>query len=294
MPAPSSRRSRRSEERSRSREESRKARARGRHGVLDEDDDDDEDEDYDNSATIQALEARYGSAKAALAQVHRERFQESKKRRKLRAILDETEEELEELREQLGITEGVDLPEKPAIVSEADKAELEKYRKLGKLDEVTKKVEDFEKLSAKAADADALALRTEAAKLAGGWDPDILADLVKAMDLVVEIKEVEGEGGKKTRVPFVRANKDGAESSRLTDFVEKDEKAKKYKPALTANGGGTGDEPPPASFGAMRGVPYPRTSGGSGEPPKHDVVQKTVGVRDVRPSARRAGATSDK
>jgi hypothetical protein len=280
--------SRRGEEQRRSKAASAQSRARSRHGILDEDDEE-EDDEYDNSATIQALEARYGSAKAALAQVQRERFQESKKRRKLRQLLDETEEELEELRAQLGITEGDDLPDKPAVLSQADKAELENFRKLGKLDEVTKKVEEHATLSTTAAEAAVKELRANAAKLAGGWDEDILADMLKAMDLVLEIKEVEKEGGQKDRVPFVRANKDGAEPSRLTDFVEKDEKAKKYVPALTA-AAKAGDEPTTRT-GIPGIISYPRTTG-AGTAGKVDVVARTVGARDVRPSARRAGTDS--
>jgi hypothetical protein len=240
----------------------------------------DTDQALDRTGVASQLIARYGTANAALEQVMGERFRESQKRRRLQAQLADLEEELEGVYDALGLDPNVEIPGKSAVVSEADKAELEEFRKFGKLDEVKKKMGDFEVLSQKVADAESLELRTKSAKLAGGWDVDVLSTMVRDLDLVLELKEVDKEGGIKEEVPFVRENKDKAESSRLTDFVQKHERAKKLLPALTAN--------TTSNDLSRRGTSYPRTTGG-GTQGKNDTLAP-VTARDVRPSQAKAGA----
>lgn len=261
-----------------------------------DEDDDDELEDglddgFDNSSTVAGLEARFGSARAALAQVHSERVRETRKRRRLRAALEAAEGELADLRERLGIGADTELPEKPALVSADDVAELEGYRALGKLAEVKTKVNEHSELSQKAAEADAREARSRAAKLAGGWDADVLSDLLGLMELDLEFK-TEKQDGKDVTVPYVRPRTEGAKSSRLTEFVENDEKAKKYVPALVAAQGAPqtrGGEEPAVGAGAARGFPLyaPRTTSASGAP-ERDPVATTLSGRDFRPSKLRA------
>lgn len=277
-----------------SRRSSRSA-ARSRRDEEEEDNDDlfdDDGESFDRSGVASQLESRYGNAKAALNQVLGERFRESRKRRRLQARLDETLEELEDLKETLGI-DG-DVPEKSVLMSEDDKKELEAYRGLSRLedvkkrfDEIKKKVEEHETLSTKAAETERKEQLGESAKLAGNWDVDVLETIVRDHNLLVELKE-ETVNGQKTKVPYVRENKDGSQASKLTEYVNSNDKAKKLLPSLTAKPANGSQERTGTGTG---GRLYPRTSG-SGAAPTTDVVANTLASRDVRPSQR--NATSDK
>jgi hypothetical protein len=277
----------------RSKDERPRGSARTRDSRLDDDEDDDEDgEDFDNSSTVAGLEARYGSARAALAQVHSERVRESRKRKRLRTALDEAQAELEDLREQIGVAPNAEIPEKAVLLTAEDKAELDSYRELGKLAEVKKMVGEYPALRQKADDAEAMSSRQKAAQLAGGWDHEVLADLLKVTEMDLEFK-TEKVDGKDVEVPYVKAKTEGAKPTRLVEFVESNDKAKKYLPALAKEGAAedAGDTTLPLM---RRGSLYAPRVPASSKPEKQDVVGTTLANRDFRPSKARAGADSNR
>lgn len=249
----------------------RKSASRPRDDEEDEDEDED-DSPSDRSATVASLEARYGSVRAALTQVLNERHTETKRKKKYRALSEELEAELADLREALGLDGDAEIPEGSVLLSKTDKEELDKFRALGKLDEVTVKVKEHSDLKSAADKTQSEKLYGEAAELAS-YKPSVLTDIISSKGLLVELRD-ETVDGEKKKVPFVRENKEGSESTRLTEYVEKN--LKDYLPALTATEGGS------SGSGGGGGVTYPRTGGGNGSPTASAVSR--VADRDFRPS----------
>lgn len=236
------------------------------------DDDDDEDE-FDRAPVAEQLVARYGDAQAALVQVMGERYRESKKRRRLRSALEATRAELDALREQLP---GGEMPDDGEVVSEADKAELEAFRALGKLADVKVAAEQYAPLRSRLEEREARDAAAAAAA-ALGWDAGALAEVARDKGLTIQIREQESQDGDKTvkvAVPYALEPGEGKEPVRLKEYAEASLGV--YLPALTVSPeGGEAKKP---------GTLYPRTAG-DGNGRKADVAANVLGGRDVRPSA---------
>jgi hypothetical protein len=114
---------------------------------------------------------------------------------------------------------------------EAEKAELEAYRKLGKADEVAQALEEAAQVKEQVAQFEREKLATKAAGLAK-YKPETLAELVKLYKLEVEIAtESVTKDGKTEQVEVAKVKGADGKPVALTAYVEAH--LKHFLPALT-------------------------------------------------------------
>lgn len=132
------------------------------------DDEDDEDDDApDQNTLVQSLVARFGDAKAAVAQLASENRKLRQQRRELRG----------------------QLPPEGAVILQGDEAAAwDRYQQLGKADELASVIEERDRLKAETAQQ-ARRERVQQAAALAGYKPTVLAELLRDADIVVE-----GEG----------------------------------------------------------------------------------------------------
>lgn len=144
---------------------------------------------------------------------------------------------------------------------DADKTELEGFRKLGKLDEVGKRLEQATKDAEQVVGFQRAAVATKAAALAK-YKPETLAELVKMYGLEVEIaSETVTKDGKTEQVEVAKVKGADGKFTPLSAYIEAHHKH--FLPALTdttpADGGTPGvpqdgGAKPPKNSGPFAGL----------------------------------------
>lgn len=129
------------------------------------------------------------------------------------------------------------LPEGAVVLSKEDAAAFEAYKALGKPEDVKKSLDEKTKNDGELADLKFKQLIGDAAQ-AHGFKPNVLADIVKAKGMSIEIGETEvddGKGGKvKKPAAFVLTN-EGKSKVNLSDYAR--DNLSDYLPSLAAQAG---------------------------------------------------------
>lgn len=181
-----------------------------------------------------------------------------------------------DLRAKLREAEGrTAVPDGGKVLTAEESKAWEEYQAMGKPEEVKAKVEERDTLRQEVDQRKEQDRAAEAARLAG-FKPTVLADLIQAKGLEMELKDttVTEDGNTKTvKVPHVRPK--GQEStafSPLQEYVQTN--LADYLPALQANeaggqGGASGGNGGPGPVV----TPYPAQQGG-GKPAKSGVLDE--------------------
>lgn len=150
--------------------------------------------------------------------------------RKIRDLEKDNRKQREEIREASEKLKG--LPKETEVVVPKEKAELlERYEKLGKVEDLEKASGELETLRQK----DAQRTREDAMRAAAqvyGYDFDVLKDLPGAAAGTFEVKK-EKDGDREVEVAYFTPGEKDAKPVKLTEHV--DSAWGKFKPALEAN-----------------------------------------------------------
>jgi len=218
----------------------------------------------DRSAQLEALEAKHGSTKAALAQLYDENYRLRSDKRDLKKQLKEAE-----------------LPEGSVVLTAEQAKELEAYKALGKPEDLKASLEEHDELKTKVQQGDRRAEIAEVAK-AAGWEGKeaVLSTLVTDGDKL-EIRD-ETVDGETVKVPYITLAGEGKVPTKLVDHATKE--WKDFLPALGAKGD-TEDE-----GGGQGGTRFPGQKPTGKAPAAGDAFDRAIGSRysDSLPSKRKA------
>lgn len=223
----------------------------------------------------QRMVARQGSGEAAVVQ-----------------LLTENKEYRDQIRDLRAKVPG----EGAVVLSKADAAEWESFKKLGKAEEVAKLVKEHPVLVEFKTSRERTDTVREAARLAG-YEPDVLVDIVAARNLSVEVKtekvKQKNEKGEEitatVMVPYVKPSS-SADAVPLTDYAKAH--LTSYEPVLKAKGAGGEDK----SNGTSR--VFPRQTGSQDDKASKGAVDDFIKKREEasqrvqNPLAPKAAATT--
>lgn len=215
------------------------------------------------AAKLAALEAKFGSAQAALAQLYDENY-------KLRS-------DKRDLKKQLA---DATLAEDAVVLTAEEAKVLEAYKALGKPEELKTSLDELGGLKTKVQQGDRAAMIAAAAK-AAGWEgkESVLVKLIADGDKI-ELRD-ETVDGETVKVPYITPAGEGSVPAKLADHATKEWAA--FLPALgaTDDEGGTGTED---------GTRFPGQRPTGKAPKASEAFDRAVGSRysDSLPSKKKA------